>query len=147
MNTKKGFTIIELIVVIAIIAVLAGIVMVNVTQYIAKGKDAAIKGNLSTLLTNGAVWAETSNDYTNFVASTTVGCGAGSPVVTAVTAASSSLFCSATATTGAKWVGCAVLKSDSTNAFCVDSSGAKTTVVATDCTSANVTGKDACSGL
>ena len=41
MNKQKGFTIIELIVVIAIIAILAAIVMVNVTQYINKGKDAA----------------------------------------------------------------------------------------------------------
>ena len=40
MNKQKGFTIIELIVVIAIIAVLAAIVMVNVTKYIAQGKDA-----------------------------------------------------------------------------------------------------------
>lgn len=37
---KRGFTIIELIVVIAIIAVLAAIVMVNVTVYIAKARDA-----------------------------------------------------------------------------------------------------------
>ena len=48
MNKSKGFTIIELIVVIAIIAVLATIVLVNVTQYINRGKDAAIKGNLSS---------------------------------------------------------------------------------------------------
>ena len=33
MKNKKGFTIIELIIVIAIIAVLAAIVLVNVTQY------------------------------------------------------------------------------------------------------------------
>ena len=56
---QKGFTIIELIVVIAIIAVLATIVMINVTSYIAKGKDAAIKGNLASVLTNAAVYYET----------------------------------------------------------------------------------------
>jgi len=37
---NKGFTIIELIVVIAIIAVLAGIVMTNVSRYINKSKEA-----------------------------------------------------------------------------------------------------------
>ncbi|MCX6721887.1 MAG: prepilin-type N-terminal cleavage/methylation domain-containing protein, partial [Candidatus Staskawiczbacteria bacterium] len=52
MNKQKGFTIIELIVVIAIIAVLAGIVLVNVTSYINKSRNAAVKGNLSTMLTN-----------------------------------------------------------------------------------------------
>lgn len=45
----KGFTIIELIVVIAIIAILASVVMVNVTQYINKSKDASIKANMDSI--------------------------------------------------------------------------------------------------
>jgi Tfp pilus assembly protein PilE len=56
MNKNKGFTIIELIVVIAIIAVLAAIVLVNVTQYIAKGKDASIKGNMASIATIAAAY-------------------------------------------------------------------------------------------
>jgi len=52
MQKQKGFTIIELIVVIAIIAVLAAIVMVNVTSYIAKSKDSAIKGNMHSMAVN-----------------------------------------------------------------------------------------------
>ncbi len=55
-TNKKGFTIIELIVVIAIIAVLAAIVLVNVTQYINKSKNAAIKANLSGLITSGTIY-------------------------------------------------------------------------------------------
>src|SRR5579864_3781880 len=55
-NQSKGFTIIELLVVVSIIAVLAAIVLVNVTGYINSGKNAAIKGNLATILTNGAVY-------------------------------------------------------------------------------------------
>ncbi|MDP2741314.1 MAG: hypothetical protein Q8O66_01340, partial [bacterium] len=43
-----------LIVVIAIIAVLAAIVMVNVTKYIAKSKDTAIKGNMHSMAVNAA---------------------------------------------------------------------------------------------
>jgi len=53
-KTQKGFTIIELIVVIAIIAVLATIVAINVTSYIAKGKDASIKGNMANIQTVAA---------------------------------------------------------------------------------------------
>lgn len=49
MKNKKGFTIIELIVVIAIIAILAAIVMVGVTQYIAKARDAKVKSDISQI--------------------------------------------------------------------------------------------------
>jgi len=66
MQNKKGFTIIELLVVIAIIAVLATIVLVNVTQYTNKGKDASAKGNLATLLTNGAIYFNSFTNYTGF---------------------------------------------------------------------------------
>ena len=58
-NKSKGFTIIELLVVIAIIAVLAAIVFANVFSAIAKGKNAAIKANLSTLGVNSAVFYDT----------------------------------------------------------------------------------------
>lgn len=51
---KKGFTIIELIIVIAIIVVLAGIVAVNVFAYINKSKSTAIKENLATILSKSA---------------------------------------------------------------------------------------------
>jgi prepilin-type N-terminal cleavage/methylation domain-containing protein len=59
LSLSKGFTIIELIIVIAIIAVLAAIVLINVTTYINKGKSAAIKGNLDIIATNSALF------YTN----------------------------------------------------------------------------------
>jgi prepilin-type N-terminal cleavage/methylation domain-containing protein len=61
-KNQKGFTIIELIVVIAIIAVLATIVMVNVTQYINKGRDAAVIGNLNSMATNAAVYFDDSTN-------------------------------------------------------------------------------------
>ncbi len=54
MLKQKGFTIIELIVVIAIIAVLAGIVLVNVTQYIKKAKDTAVKADFKQMQTLSA---------------------------------------------------------------------------------------------
>ncbi len=72
MNKSRGFTIIELIVVIAIIAVLAAIVLVNVTAYINKGKDASIKGNMSTIATTAAVFYEGASDYTGLAANLTV---------------------------------------------------------------------------
>ncbi|MCX6720930.1 MAG: prepilin-type N-terminal cleavage/methylation domain-containing protein [Candidatus Staskawiczbacteria bacterium] len=56
---SKGFTIIELIVVIAIIAILASIVLVNVTTYINKAKAAAVKSDISSIaLGMGTCYAE-----------------------------------------------------------------------------------------
>ena len=63
MNKKKvkprvyhgGFTIIELIIAIVIIGVLAGIVIVNIFANINKSKSAAIKENMSSILSKSAV--------------------------------------------------------------------------------------------
>jgi len=46
---QKAFTIIELVVVIAIIGVLATIIMSNVTRWQAKGRDAKRKGDLAQI--------------------------------------------------------------------------------------------------
>lgn len=49
MQKQKGFTIIEIIVVIAIIAVLSGIVMVNVGNARAKARDARCKSEMKNI--------------------------------------------------------------------------------------------------
>ena len=53
---NQGFTLIELVVVIAIIASLSGIILFSVTQYISKGKDSNISGNLAVLIPAGEVF-------------------------------------------------------------------------------------------
>lgn len=135
MNTQrsKGFTIIELLVVVAIIAVLTGIVLVNVTSYINKGKDAAIKGNLSTILTNGAVFYDANANYTGFCGNSYVTVPQG-----AITAAGGAFTCTVNATNTA-WCACSTLKVTAGNTFCVDSTGAKketATACATECPAA-----------
>jgi len=126
----KGFTIIELIVVIAIIAVLAAIVLVNVTAYIAKGRDAAIRGNMATIMINAAVYfdGKVPTTYVGFpatagytqpvVAITDAGGTMGTPQATATG------FCvSATLNDGTTW--------------CVDSTGYKGTTANCDATNAD----------
>jgi len=128
MNKSKGFTIIELIVVIAIIAVLAAIVLVNVTQYINKAKTSSIQANLSTLETNMAVYlADTANSATPYGASACT--SAKGPIVTA----NRNIFSSAAtscigSTTTSDWCAGAVTPTavDSTSThlkWCVDSTG------------------------
>lgn len=70
MKAQKGFTIIELIVVIAIIAVLSGIIMANVSKYNKSGKDAAIKEQVSQIRIAGTDFFSTNSTYMGM-------CGAG----------------------------------------------------------------------
>jgi prepilin-type N-terminal cleavage/methylation domain-containing protein len=56
MNLKKGFTIIELIVVVAVIVVLAAIVITSVTVYINKSKDAKVKAEINTLTKDAIIY-------------------------------------------------------------------------------------------
>lgn len=126
MKISKGFTIIELLVVVAIIAVLTGIVLVNVTSYINKGKDSAVQGNLSSLLTNQAVYYDTNGSYTG-------GC-ASAAVVAALAAADRAFDGNGTAgevtdcaETAALFAACGQLKVSDAY-FCVDSTGTKKNV-------------------
>ena len=124
MNKQKGFTIIELLVVVAIIAVLAAIVLVNVTQYINQGKNAAIKGNLASVLTNGAVFFDANGSYSGFCASSYVT----NPEAAIAAAGGTSGNCKVK-TDDTAWCDCSELKittADPANStFCVDSTGYK----------------------
>ncbi|MDO8530208.1 MAG: type II secretion system protein [bacterium] len=130
-KSGAGFTIIELLVVVAIIAVLAAIVLVNVTGYINQGKNASIKGNLSTVLTNGAVFYDTYSNYTGFC---------GSANFTAPDKAIEGAYGSDVAVcdengTDTTWCACSPLKVTGTegtgSTFCTDSTGYKKVTVAT----------------
>lgn len=128
MNKSKGFTIIELLVVVAIIAVLAAIVLVNVTGYINQGKNAAIKGNLTTVLTNAAVHYDTNGNYTTFLTST----GYTNPEAAAAAASGVAIAAiteGLNTTTNNTWCSCAPLKTTTLepagSTFCVDASGYK----------------------
>jgi len=122
-NTSKGFTIIELLVVVAIIAVLAAIVLVNVTQYINQGKNAAVKGNLASVLTNGAVFYDANGSYSGFCASSYF-----TNPSAAITSAGGTAICTAKSDNTA-WCGCSTLKvttaEPANSTFCVDSTGYK----------------------
>ena len=128
-NKSKGFTIIELLVVVAIIAVLASIVLVNVTSYISKGKDASAQGNLATLLTNGATFYDSVGSYNGWITGAGTGDTRYTSVYTALTNAGFTVTatCNVTncgGTTSTAWCAQVTLKA-TTNTYCVDSTGAK----------------------
>ena len=128
MNKSKGFAIIELIVVIAIIAVLATIVSMTVMNYINKGKDSAIKGNLATITIKGTVYFTTNGNYTNFCNDSTVLSAINSAKLAYANPVVDSTDCASGTVGGiAVWAACSRLKSANAY-FCVDYTGAKKTI-------------------
>jgi prepilin-type N-terminal cleavage/methylation domain-containing protein len=121
---NRGFTIIELIVVVAIIAVLAAIVLVSVTSYINKGKDSSIKANISSIATNAIVYFDsnlaTLGTFTNFCNNKYVL----TPKQAIVNAGSNAdeFRCYDSAST---WCVCATLIGGSDDTFCADYTGYK----------------------
>lgn len=140
---KKGFTIIELLVVVAIIAVLAAIVLVNVTQYINKGKDAAIKGNMATILTNMAVWYDKSGNYAGFTSDLTY-----SIPVAAISSAGKAVSNGSKTDTSDQFCACSTLYDTTNGTYCVDYTGYKSqtnTACATRCSSGTLATSGKCS--
>jgi prepilin-type N-terminal cleavage/methylation domain-containing protein len=57
MRNRKGFTLIELIVVIAILGILAAILVPSMMTFIGDSREAALKANCRTLVTGAAAYA------------------------------------------------------------------------------------------
>lgn len=129
MNKQKGFTIIELIVVIAIIAVLAAIVLVNVTQYISKGKDASIKGNMSSMATMAASYYDQHG--------TLVGLAADPAYMAGITAIDSANGAAAVVDEEIAGAWCIQSGLNDATTWCVDSTGYKGTTANCDATTAD----------
>ena len=129
MNTSRGFTIIELLIVVAIIAVLTGIVLVSVVAYINKGKDAAIQGNLNTIVTNGAEYFDRTSSFSGFCADQYfIG------PQDAITIAGGIAICNTNTDDpiDTAFCACSTMKVIPGDTFCVDSSGYKKET-GTDC--------------
>ncbi len=118
---EKGFTLIELLVVISIISILSAVVLFGVTEYINRGKDAAVQGNLVVLVTAGEVWYDSNNSsYLGF-------CGA-MAVENAESSIPSTVLCCKDSENA--WAAWAQEFTNSSKVFCVDSTGIKKEITA-----------------
>lgn len=155
MKNNKGFTLIELLVVIAIIGILASVVLASLSSARNKGKDAAVKSQLSSMRAQAELYNAKVGNYTGVCAATQADAGLGGLLtaakdsgifpttavgVTLGTVGAYNLTTCHEAADGLSWAVESPL-SDSVTAtpamHCVDSAGAskeKATVLAIDAT-------------
>jgi len=125
---KTGFTVIELVVVVAILAVLSTVVAGNLVTYIAKANEATIKGNMSTIASSATAFFDREGEWNNvFVAEN-------NPTAANAMRSINSIIAPNTIVTALKsdnsfWCACSVLvqrggsQGISLNSYCVDSRG------------------------
>lgn len=113
---NKGFTLMEIVVVIGIIVILSAIILFSISFYINKGKDANIKGNLAVLVPAGEVWYNMGNTYNDFCESDVV------DNAKAQMSSDVNVYCDDDSD---EWAACAQLFFNSDYAYCVDSRGVK----------------------
>lgn len=138
---EKGFTLIELIVVIGIICILSGIILFSVTQYINKGKDSNIYGNLAVLVPAGEVYYN-ANSYSysgfcdpsqNSVIKNSYSQMPQNPAGYCLNSLTPGVCCYVNSD-GSAWVACAKEFTAPRDVFCVDSRGMREEITNGNCT-------------
>jgi prepilin-type N-terminal cleavage/methylation domain-containing protein len=130
---KKGFTIIELVVVVAIIGVLSTVILASVTQYINKSKDANVIGNLAILVSAGEVYYNGNQSRYNGFCNSSVVTNAETEIPKSSLPSCDTGICCFEDAGGDAWVACAQLFIDTDKAYCVDSRGVKKKINNADC--------------
>ena len=119
-NKQKGFTLIELVVVVAIIVVLATIVASNIVVYIKKSGDAKIRASMDSIYTTSTVYFESNGNYASLFANSKI-----LSIMASIQTLSSYSVTTGISADNKTWCACAQLIGISTNAnsYCVDSTG------------------------
>jgi len=133
---KNGFTLIELIVVIAIIAVLSGVILFSITWYINKGKDSNVSANLAVLIPAGEVYYNANDSYEGFCGSSVVDNAILQMPVNEASScytANPAGICCSVGCGGNCWAACAIRFLDPNSAYCVDSRGVRKEISAEYC--------------
>ncbi len=124
---QKGFTLIEFIVVIAIIAILGAIVLVSVNSYIEKSKDSAVKANMNSLGTSTVKYYYSNGTLDDFTSDTSSDY---SKIEGGVAKTGSALYFESSPS-AAGWASCAQLVYNDAYFWCMDSAGKKIQIAGT----------------
>jgi prepilin-type N-terminal cleavage/methylation domain-containing protein len=118
-ETRRGFTLIDLLVVIAIIGILSSVILASLNTARDKGADAAIKSDLNNIRSQAELYYDqNSQDYTGVCADPTM---VRAQTSAEVTNGGTAGACDEAATYWVMWV---PLKTNATAAWCVDNGGA-----------------------
>ena len=141
---SKGFTLIELSVVICVIAILSSIILFSVLQYVNRGKDSNIRGNLAVLIPAGEQYYDIGNTYTGFCTAVPGAITNAEPQMPGNpngsctrTIANPTGACCTVSGDGRAWAACARLFTNASTAYCVDSTGVKKVICRTQCSSSS----------
>jgi prepilin-type N-terminal cleavage/methylation domain-containing protein len=144
--SEEGFTLIELIVSVAIVAILSLIVLFSVVQYVNSGKDSNVQGNLAVLVPAGEAYyngneATNGTGYNGFCASSAVTnivlqLSVPSPINDCPTPNATPGLCCAVNGSNNQWAACAQDFTDVSPlmAYCVDSTGVRRKILNSECT-------------
>jgi len=172
---SKGFSLIEMIIVIFIIAILSSVIMFGVSQYINKGKDSNIYANMVILIPAGEKYYEANgNSYTDFCNPNPDSASSINVIKNAIaqmptntngachggeidepddwetgfgSAGNPPGLCCDVNSIGNSWVACANEFSDPTRVYCVDSRGIKKSITGTTCEAILACNLDTCECL
>lgn len=121
MNFKKGFTLLELLVVVAIIGILASVVLAMLTSAKKKGQDSAIKEQMTSLRSEAELYAiGHGNSYNNLFTDNNTWASTNTNIQAILTYLDKQTTVHTAGSSVNQWAAQAGLKEDTTKYVCID---------------------------